>query len=656
MPARKPTHPRKRQSPDSARQEFGSENHFYHQLLESLEDYVIFTTDTKGIVNTWNHGAEKIFGYREKDIIGKNAEILYTTEDRKTKKPEKELLTAKQKGKAVNERWHVRKDSTHFWGSGLVFPLRDEAGEIRGFTKVMRDLTERMQGIERIRQSEERYRAFIKNSTEGIWRFELEKPLKTSLSINRQISHFYQYAYLAEANDSMAVMYGYKKADEIIGKRLADLLIRDDKQNITYLKAFIQSGYRLTEVESHEKDKSGYEKYFLNNLIGIVQDGFLHRAWGTQRDITEQKHMMESQTQLASIVESSEDAILARTFDGTILSWNKGAEKIFGYKAEEVLGKNVNIFVPPGREEEITKIHKITKEGQHLNHFETIRMNKKGELVNVSISLSPVYNNAGEITGISAISRDITNRIQLERQKDDFIGIASHELKTPVTSVKAYTQVLMNRFAKKGDKTSVDLLAKMDTQIDKLNNLIGDLLDVTKIETGSMQFHQGYFDFNDLVEEIIEEMQRTTKNHSIELKLEKTKSVYGDRDRIGQVIMNLLSNAIKYSPDSKKIIVRSEFEKDSVTLCIQDFGVGIAKEKQDHVFERFFRVSGPQENTFPGMGLGLYISSEIIKRQGGRIWVESHKGKGSTFCFSLPIKSPKKNIPLHTEQRSGVLL
>jgi PAS domain S-box-containing protein len=469
--------------------------------------------------------------------------------------------------------------------------------------------------------------------------------MKTSLSVKKQIDHIYASAYLAECNDSMAHMYGFKDAEEIKGLRLGDLLIPDDKQNIAYLIAFITSGYRLNDIKSHEKDKYGKEKFFLNNLIGIVENGYLCRAWGTQRDITEQKKIMEAQLQLANIVESSEDAILSRTFDGTILSWNKGAERIFGYTAQEVLGRNVSMFVPNGREDEIDKIHQITSKGDHLKHFETVRLKKNGQPVYVSISLSPIYNSAGEITGISAISRDITDRIHLEKQKDEFIGIASHELKTPVTSIKAYTQVMLHRFAKKGDKVSVDLLAKMDAQIDKLNNLIGDLLDVTKIESGWLRLNIGYFDFNELIRETAEEMQRTTEKHTITLQLARTKAVSGDRDRIGQVIMNLLSNAIKYSPEADKIIVTTELDTDTITLCIRDFGVGIPKEKQDHVFERFFRVSGPNQNTFPGMGLGLYISSEIIKRLGGKIWVKSYKGKGSTFCVSLPLtkQAKKKN-------------
>jgi two-component system CheB/CheR fusion protein len=232
---------------------------------------------------------------------------------------------------------------------------------------------------------------------------------------------------------------------------------------------------------------------------------------------------------------------------------------------------------------------------------------------------------------------DITVRQQLEQQKDEFVSIASHELKTPITSVKAYTQILGKRFLKANDMKSVELITKMDAQLDKLTDLIGDLLDVTKIEAGRIQFHESHFDFNDLVEETVEELQRTTEKHHIEQELQPSRTVYGDHERLGQVLINFLTNAIKYSPHADKIIVSTASDTDNVTLSVQDFGVGLSKEEQAKVFERFYRVGGSDQATYPGLGLGLYIASDIIKRHKGRVWVESVKAKGSTFYFSLPM-------------------
>lgn len=263
----------------------------------------------------------------------------------------------------------------------------------------------------------------------------------------------------------------------------------------------------------------------------------------------------------------------------------------------------------------------------------------------------PVFNSENDVVAVAGTTRDITEIIELSKQKDDFLGIASHELKTPVTSIKAYGQVLQTMFQRKGDTKAVASLQKMDAQVNKLTNLIGDLLDVTKIQSGRLEFHEDFFDFSELVNGIVDSMQLTTEKHSLIKNLSRTRKVFGDRDRIGQVLTNLISNAIKYSPHTDKILIKTEGDKNSVTLCVQDFGVGIPKEKQGKVFEQFFRVSGPNHSTVPGLGLGLYISSEIIKRQGGKIWVESEEGKGSSFCFMIPV-DPKKEIKKSTKKTS----
>ncbi|WP_345948311.1 PAS domain S-box protein [Mucilaginibacter sp. PAMB04274] len=250
---------------------------------------------------------------------------------------------------------------------------------------------------------------------------------------------------------------------------------------------------------------------------------------------------------------------------------------------------------------------------------------------------NPQYSAEGFFKGYIGACVDITEQKQLQQQKDEFIGIASHELKTPVTSIKAYTQVLQAVFQREGDEKKANMLNKMNAQVDRLTSLIGDLLDVTKIQSGRLQFNDDYFDFGALAGELIEDLQRTTTKHQIITELQPGITVYADRDRIGQVITNLITNAIKYSPLADKIIIKTTVEGDELNLCVQDFGIGISADKKDRVFEQFYRVSGDKQHTFPGLGLGLYISSEIIQREGGRIWVNSVVGEGSTFCISLPL-------------------
>jgi PAS domain S-box-containing protein len=266
----------------------------------------------------------------------------------------------------------------------------------------------------RVRKSEERYRNFIEQSTEGIWRFELEEPVPIDLTPNEQIDRFYRHSYLAECNDVMARMYGYARAEEIVGARLDDLLSSSNPENVQYLKDFVRSGYRLTDAESKEIDRYGRTKYFLNDLTGIVENEYLLRVWGTQRDITEHKQVEEVRARLAAIVESSEDAIIAKTLEGVITDWNRGAQKIYGYSAEEVLGKPINILVPPDRPNEIPMILERLRRGEAIDHYETVRVAKDGRRLDISLTISPIKDSAGNIVGASTIARNITERKRAE--------------------------------------------------------------------------------------------------------------------------------------------------------------------------------------------------------------------------------------------------
>ncbi len=223
--------------------------------------------------------------------------------------------------------------------------------------------------------------------------------------------------------------------------------------------------------------------------------------------------------------------------------------------------------------------------------------------------------------------------------RDDFISVASHELKTPLTSVKIFTQVLLKHAKKTSDEKSINSLEKMDKQIDKLTDLIYNLLNISKIQSGRLEFGKKSFVFDDMITDVIDVMQHMTVAHKIIRKGKVNCKLYGDEDRLSQVLSNLISNAIKYSPKADNVIISVAARTNHIKVSVQDFGIGMNKDHLDKVFDRFYRVSSNEDKTFPGLGIGLYISKEIINRHNGKLWVESTEGVGSTFHFTIPLKN-----------------
>jgi signal transduction histidine kinase len=235
------------------------------------------------------------------------------------------------------------------------------------------------------------------------------------------------------------------------------------------------------------------------------------------------------------------------------------------------------------------------------------------------------------------LSAVVSESKEFEARKDAFVALASHELKTPVTSIKMFTYILLQRFEKKNDKQSLQILSRLDKQIDRQTNLVSDLLEISRIRTGKLDYHIEKFLFDELITETIENLQTINKSHKLILEGHVNQKILADRNRIGQVLINLITNAVKYSPRTHKVVIRITKNKHTVEVSVQDFGIGIATIDREKIFERFFQVSNKSRMTYPGLGLGLYITAEIIKRHHGKIWMESVEGKGSTFFFTLPI-------------------
>lgn len=250
--------------------------------------------------------------------------------------------------------------------------------------------------------------------------------------------------------------------------------------------------------------------------------------------------------------------------------------------------------------------------------------------------LVPEFTEEGGIESILTVSRDITEKKKRDKEKEETVGFVSHELRTPVTSLKLTTQMLQQKLAKVSDKRITEHLARMNQQLDKMTNIISDLLDTTRIEHGSMKLQKKRFNFNELVKETVEDIQKTAPSHNIVIKGEAKIPAYGDRNRVAQVLTNLICNAIRYSPINSEIIVAVSSDSKNIICRVRDFGIGIPDEQQKKIFERFYRVKDIKHDEHMGLGLGLFISNEIIKLHNGMIWVKSESTKGSTFSFTLP--------------------
>lgn len=376
---------------------------------------------------------------------------------------------------------------------------------------------------------------------------------------------------------------------------------------------------------------------FVFLLSGSQYRARLAAEAATNTLLASQDALKRSEEMYRLVVENSSDLITISSVEGMFIYASPSYKRLLGYSPKELIGTPGFALVHPddlkAAQREMQKAFK-----QKIVHTRLRMKHKRGHYVIFEGNGTLLFDTDRKSPMMVTSARDITQQLQLEKRKDDFISIASHELKTPVTSLKAFSQVLHRRFVKNNDEASAKLLEKMNTQLDKLTNLITDLLDISRIESGKIIFTKGSFDINELAKEIVEEVQRTTDEVHIQIQGNVSKLVSGDRDRTGQVLMNLLTNALKYAPHAKEVILSLSAAKGFAHIQVTDFGIGIPEDKLRRVFSRFYRVEGPGNESSAGLGLGLYISSTIVKRQGGKIWVESTVGKGSQFHFTIPLK------------------
>lgn len=343
--------------------------------------------------------------------------------------------------------------------------------------------------------------------------------------------------------------------------------------------------------------------------------------------------------QLAAVVTTSSDAIVSMSPAGIVQTWNGGAERLFGHAADAMIGANLRDLLSDGQDDARWQAIMEELRAGRAVHQEMTGRRADGGQVDISVGMAPHPDLLGNLGGISAIIRDIGERRKIERLQQEFLAMATHELRNPLTSIQANAQILQRRAAY--SERAVDAIL---SQSARLGRLVDDLLLASQIEADRLDLRLGETELVAEVRMLAESLAPGRSTVRVEDGSEAV-IVRADRERLGQVISNLITNAVKYSPEDSEITVRLSTDEGTVSIAVADCGVGIPPDAIPHLFERFYRVAGTQLRA-PGIGLGLYISRRIVEAHGGRITVKSAQDKGSTFTVTLPVEAPANQQPV----------
>jgi PAS domain S-box-containing protein len=444
----------------------------------------------------------------------------------------------------------------------------------------------------------------------------------------------------------------------------------------------LNSGHHPTEFFRQMYHIIANGKVWRNEICNRAKDGSLYWVDTTvvplldpsgkprqyiaiRADITERKRTEEERGYLAAVVRSSEDAIVAKTLAGTITAWNPGAEKLYGYSAAEAVGQPMRMLVPSEQAGEEMDILARVGRGESVAHFDTVRLRKGGERVDVSVSISPIKDTRGIIIGGSNIARDISQRKraeeklaaqaeelarqaqELERSNADleqFAYVASHDLQEPLRMVTAYTQLLSERYSEKLDESAQKFIGYAQDGALRMQVLIQDLLAFSRVGRKEDAFTN--VDCNGVMAEVKQSLTSAIEESGAVINCGELPTVSADRTQMAQLFQNLIGNAIKFrGKKAPAISVFAERKNGDWWFSVSDNGIGIAPEYAENVFVIFQRLHARAE--YPGNGIGLAICKKIVERYGGKIWVESKPDSGSTFRFTLPARASQKAEAAH---------
>jgi len=445
-------------------------------------------------------------------------------------------------------------------------------------------------------------------------------------------------------------LYGYS-AKQMVGRSISVLVPLDRPDEINEILAKVKSGARVEHFETKRVRKDG-------NVIDVSltvspvrdADGIVVGASLIARDISDRKRADAISSELAAIVDSSDDAIIGKTLDGIITSWNYGAQNLYGYAAEEMVGQTIALLVPPARSHELEEILGSLADNKGAKHFEADRVRKDGMMIYVAVTVSPIRNSKGTVVGSSSVARDITEQVSARaalkssglrrvedvvRAKDEVIALVSHELRSPLASIVGFTELLQSRNLTDTQRKSY--LGVMLKEGRRLTTLINSVLELQRLENGHQKLDLVPVDVKAILKRAVDSAGQDDRRALGLAVPDGLPLVMADADAILQVMANFVSNARKYSPDGGSIRIGARVVENMVQVYVRDHGLGVPVADLPKLFERFYRVDSPDRQSIRGTGLGLSINQRIVQAHGGS--VEAHSdglGKGSVFQFTLP--------------------
>jgi len=356
---------------------------------------------------------------------------------------------------------------------------------------------------------------------------------------------------------------------------------------------------------------------------------------------------------IENLVDNAGDVIISTNVEDRILSWNRGAEVILGYGKKEITGKPLSILLPPERAHELAEMRAKVEISGALRDIEVRSKRKDGVMIYLSLSVSPIRDVEGRIIGFLRVAKDITEKKRYERRlkeldkmKSDFVSNVSHELRTPLTAIKGSVDNMLDGLTGSLNEKQVRYLARIKSNTDRLSRLINDLLDLSRIESGRVEVRPTTVPLAALAEEVAEHLKALAAEKRIQIEVpspDLSLTVWADRDKVTQILMNLIGNAVKFTPQEGRVTVAMEKNGiEDVRISVADTGPGILPEETNKIFVKFYQVANIDKQRPKGSGMGLAISKALVEMHGGKIWVESEMGRGSTFYFTLPAQQPFK--------------